>query len=304
MWPWFRSRFDRRLNRALLMHQLTAALRPLPAPPVAITTIPIVADLIGRLPALRWVYYCVDDFSAWPGLDHAPLRRMEEELVKRADVLVAVSETLRQKLAGMGREPHLLTHGVDLDFWRSPNPAACVPQLSGLERPLVVFWGVIDPRMDLRALERLAAGLERGTVVLAGPEEGLGPAALSLHRVVRLGPLPFDHLPVLAREASVLIMPYADLPVTRAIQPLKLKEYLATGKPVVVRDLPATRDWADCADVVGSPEAFAEAVRLRLRTGLLAPQEKARARLAGESWAEKARQLERWVLAPGPVTSP
>ena len=37
--------------------------------------------------------------------------------------------------------------------------------------------------------------------------------------------------PALAREAAVLIMPYADLPVTRAMQPLKLKEYLATDRP-------------------------------------------------------------------------
>ena len=56
-------------------------------------------------------------------------------------------------------------------------------------------------------------------------------------------------------------MPYADLPVTRAMQPLKLKEYLATGKPVVVRDLPATEPWADCLDVAETPEAFAAAVR-------------------------------------------
>jgi len=49
--------------------------------------------------------------------------------------------------------------------------------------------------------------------------------------------------------ADVIIMPYADRPVTRAMQPLKLKEYLATGKPVVVRNLPATRGWTDCLDL-------------------------------------------------------
>jgi hypothetical protein len=92
-------------------------------------------------------------------------------------------------------------------------------------------------------------------------------------------------------------MPYADLPVTRAMQPLKLKEYLATGRPVVVRDLPATRAWADALDLAGTPEAFSRAVRERLVTGLPAPQRQARVRLAEESWAAKARALERWLLA-------
>ena len=93
----------------------------------------------------------------------------------------------------------------------------------------------------------------------------------------------------------MLVAPYADLPVTRAMQPLKLKEYLATEKPVVVRKLPATESWADCCDVVETPEAFANAVLERLQTGLPEEQRRARERLKGESWAAKAAQFEEWV---------
>src|SRR5207244_1589608 len=108
-------------------------------------------------------------------------------------------------------------------------------------------------------------------------------------------PLPFADLPALASRTSVLIAPYADLPVTRAMQPLKLKEYIATGKPVVVRKLPATAEWADCVDVVETPEAFAQAVLLRLREGTSEAQRQARARLEGEGWAAKAMQFEKWM---------
>jgi hypothetical protein len=91
-------------------------------------------------------------------------------------------------------------------------------------------------------------------------------------------------------------MPYEDMPVTRLIQPLKLKEYLATGKPVVVRDLPANRAWADCLDLAATPEEFARAVLHRLETGLPAEQRLARARLGGEGWREKAKAFEQWAL--------
>ena len=67
-------------------------------------------------------------------------------------------------------------------------------------------------------------------------------------------------MPQLARESDVLIMPYADLPVSRAMQPLKLKEYLATGKPAVVRHLPSTHEWGDCLDLAQSPEEFSASV--------------------------------------------
>ncbi len=165
---------------------------------------------------------------------------------------------------------------------------------------MIVFWGVLDPRMDVEFLRRLARDLDRGTILLAGPEADPDPALIGVPRLVRLGSLPFDLLPALAREAAVLVMPYADLPVTRAMQPLKLKEYLATDRPVVVRDLPATRAWADCADVAATPEAFSAAdAALRFpETGLPPSQRAARQRLTAEGWAEKARQLERWMLEP------
>ncbi len=88
------------------------------------------------------------------------------------------------------------------------------------------------------------------------------------------------------------------------MQPLKLKEYLATGKPVVVRDLPAVRDWADCLDLCASPEAFSAAVRARLRDGLPDDQRLARRRLADESWSEKARKFERLALEALPDAAP
>jgi glycosyltransferase involved in cell wall biosynthesis len=297
MYPWFSSMFARRLNRWLLERQLSPLLQSLPEPPVALTTLPIVADLMGRIPVRRWVYYCVDDFGQWPGLDQAALRTLEEELVRRADTVLAVSETLRERLAGMGRSSHLLTHGVDLTHWSpAPEKTMPLPRVDGLPRPLIVFWGVVDQRMDVALVRQLAADLTDGTIVFIGPEQNPDPALFQLPRVVYLGPLPYDELPVLAQAASVLIMPYADLPVTRAIQPLKLKEYLATGKPTVVRDLPAVRPWADCLDRVDSPESFSQAVRRRLEEGLSEEQRRGRARLADESWEAKARQMEQWIL--------
>jgi glycosyltransferase involved in cell wall biosynthesis len=306
MWPSFGPVLGRRINRELLVRQLIPHLSAMPELPIAVTTIPIVADLVGRLPVRRWVYYCVDDFAEWPGLDGPTLREMEECLVERVDLLIAVSSSLRERL-GRRREPvHLLTHGVDLELWDGRRATAPIDgsidpwsgsgPLGGLERPLIVFWGVIDRRMDLPFLERLGGDLAEGTILLVGPESDPDPALARLPRLVRHPAVPFADLPGLARAARVLIMPYADLPVTRAMQPLKLKEYLATGKPVVVRDLPANCAWADALDLAATPEAFSRAVRERIVIGLPTTQVRARTRLVAESWTAKAQELERWLL--------
>jgi glycosyltransferase involved in cell wall biosynthesis len=298
MWPWFSSGLDRRLNRRLLSRQLGPIVRGLAAPPVAITTLPIVADLIDAIPVERWVYYCVDDFSLWPGLDGVAMRRLAARLLPRVDEVIAVSDTLRDRLAAMTDRPvRLLTHGVDLEFWAGDADES-IEGLTGLEQPLILFWGITDRRMDVDFVRRLAADLTRGTIVLVGPLNNPDPAVLKLPRVVHLGPQPFDRLPALARAAAVLVMPYADLPVTRAMQPLKLKEYLATGRPVVVRDLPATREWSDALDLADTPAAFSDAVRRRIESGVPSGQRAARERLDDESWEAKAREFEHWIGGP------
>ena len=176
MWPWFGSSFSRQLNRALLTRQLLPLIRSLPVPPVAITTLPITADLIGAFPVQRWVYpYCVDDFGQWPGLDQAALQRLDDKQIRRADVLIAVSETLQQRLATFGRESTLITHGVDLSFWADGADGALPPELEALEGPLVVFWGVADRRMDLEFVKALSTRLRRGTILLVGPKDNPHP---------------------------------------------------------------------------------------------------------------------------------
>jgi glycosyltransferase involved in cell wall biosynthesis len=298
MWPSFRSRFARGLNRRLLTRAVRPVAEAMPRPPVVVTTLPVVADLVGRFPAARWVYYCVDDFAAWPGLDGRTVRAMEVQLVAKADGVIAVSEPLQAHVAALGKPSRLLTHGVDLDHFRKPAPPEPPPwrrNVAGFHRPLVVFWGVIDRRTDLAFVRHLAERLNHGTVLLVGPRNDPDPALLRLPRVRALPPVPYDDLPALAAVASVLVMPYADLPVTRAMQPLKLKEYLATGKPVVARRLPATEPWADAMDVADTPEAFAAAVLERVRVGVPGSQRAARRRLEGEGWAVKAEQFEGWI---------
>jgi glycosyltransferase involved in cell wall biosynthesis len=296
MWPWFSHGWDRRLNRILLTRHLRRLIAEMARPPVVVTTLPLMADLIGRVPAERWIYYCVDDFSVWPGLDGHAMRAMEMRLVAKVDCIVAVSEALRQRVKSMGRPSELLTHGVDLEFWRKATETS--PAFESLTKPLITFWGVVDRRMD-HAMVRALSEANLGTILLAGPHNEPDPQLLALPGVVAPGPLPLEQLPGLARLSSVLIMPYADLPVTRAMQPLKLKEYLATGLPCVVSDLPANREWSDCLDLAGSPEGFVAAVERRLVECVPEGQRLARQRLSQESWQEKALRFEQMIEGGG-----
>jgi glycosyltransferase involved in cell wall biosynthesis len=293
MWPWFRRPIDREFNRRLLSRALRGFIASLSRPVHAVTTISLVADLVGDLDVDQWVYYCVDDLAAWPGLDQEPLESMERELVAKVDAVVTVSPHLQARLRGMGRDSTVVSHGVDLTHWESAGSVPLSsPALLALPRPWIVFWGLIDERLDGDWLLRTADSLKSGTIVLAGPVVSIDSKLLKHPRVYFPGPLSYQELPSLAREAAVLTMPYRLMPATEAMQPLKLKEYMATGLPCVVSRLPATEPWQDCVDIASNAEQFADLVLLRLQQELLESQRKARLRLAAESWEAKSRQFE------------
>ena len=286
-WPRMRTESQRRLNGALLLHQLLApVLLTRPMPSAVITTTPIVADLARRTPGLNWVYYCVDDLSEWPGFDGPALRAMELELLKHVRSVVAVSENLRERLGRLGVPSTLLTHGVDVEHWSAVRGRSAA--LRGDAPVRALYWGLADRRLDADICLAVAA---RAELVFVGPKQNVDPRLLRHPNIRWLPAVRPPELPRIAAHADVLVMPYADLPVTRACQPLKLKEYLATQMPVVVTPLPANRDWSDACDLAGDPQTFAAHVLARATKPIPASQRAARERLECESWRSKAREL-------------
>ncbi len=286
MWPWMTHTWDRLINRSLLSQQLAEKAKHA----TILTTIPLVANLINKVPAKNWVYYCVDDFSVWPGLDEKAIKCTEPQMIKMADKVIAVSENLQKKVLRQRDQCDLLTHGVNLDHWKRATTVFDWSNLN-IPAPVYLFWGVIDQRMDTSWLVELSKQMTQGSIVLAGPDQNPDPKLLEVPRVHCLGAIAYQDLPKMAVNADVLIMPYRDSPVTRAMQPLKMKEYLATGKPVVARRLPALEEWGDCSDLVTNATDFAKRVIHRGGEPTNRKQLTNRSRLAAESWSNKAHQL-------------
>lgn len=288
-WPGFGLALERRANAALLARGLRDVLDAAHPPTAVIATAPIPADLAASRPDLTWLYYCVDDLAQWPGLDGPALARLESEFLRHVSGVIAVSTHLVERMAEFGHDADLLTHGIELTHWsgvvRRTPPAASV-------RPSALFWGVVDRRLDTELCLALA---NRCDLAFVGPADDPDPRILAHPSITLEGPLPYERLPGRAALSDILVMPYADLAVTRAMQPLKLKEYLATGLPVVCSDLPANREWSASMDIESDPQRFAELAETRARTALPRTQVEARKALQGECWDAKAKAFEDFV---------
>ena len=289
MWPWMRSPLDREFNKRLLKAQIHAHVTE---NTIGVTTIPITCDLMDELSLERWVYYCVDDFSEWPGLDQKAMLTLETGVIDKADTIIAASQSLQNRLHDQfGRKSSLLTHGVDLDFWQIENEETVTNPFSEFEKPIMLFWGIIDQRLDYYFLKKLNDSITQGTILLVGPQQNPDPGISQLNNVNLLPPVSYQDLPKYGHFADVLIMPYLDSPVTQAMQPLKLLEYLATYRPAVVRSLPSTERFKEMLTVVENADEFAAAVNWSVESGISNSQKAARASLQRESWDSKAKQF-------------
>lgn len=244
------------------------------------------------------VFDCMDELSAFRDAPPELVAR-ERELIARADLVFTGGYSLWEAKRDLHRSVHAFPSSVDASHFEAarrqqPEPSA----LRGIGRPRLIYAGVIDERIDLSLLSRLARA-DVGDVVLAGPIAKIDPADVPRdHRLHRLGMRPYSELPRLFSHAEVGLMPFAMNAATRFISPTKTPEYLAAGLPVVstpVADV--VRSYGDLPSVriAAEPHAFIAACQQALATRSADPM--ADERLARMSWDATWSAMERLILA-------
>ena len=282
--PMARSAPLRALNRALLVRSVGGAARAAGLRrPVLWVSLPSAIDAVGALGEAGVVYYCGDDFGALAGVDHARCRDMEAELVARADLVLAASPALASRFpAG---KTHLLPHGVDAATFTAPAPRA--PDLPGGK--VAGFYGTLATWLDYGLIAEVARSLPDWRFVFIGHVAAdISPIA-ALPNVSLLGPRPHAALAGYAQHWTAGIIPFQDNEQIRACNPLKLREYLAAGRPIVATPFPALQPYAAHVGIAATAAEFATA--LQAAAGSTAAAAAARqAVVAGEGWSARAAQ--------------
>ena len=211
--------------------------------------------LLDRVPHGASVYRLSDDTASFPDTP-ASYRGLEEELLRRVDVVVATAASLAERAGRLCRRVLLLPNGVDLARFRAPAAARSAERH---RRPRLVYVGAMDSWFDGARVQRLARRFPDAEILLAGPR-GESPWA-GAGNVRLLGPIPPEEVPALLRPCDVGIIPFIDSPLTRAIHPVKLYEYFAAGLEVVAADLDEIRRIASPARLASTDEEWFEAIQ-------------------------------------------
>ncbi len=313
--PWRSPARLARLSDRLATRRIRRALRQLGfSTPAAWVVFPAASGIAISLELRPLVFYRVDDFALWPGVDANAVRQDEARLIACADLVVAPAQHLLSPQGGTagievslsgGRPPApsrqtmFLPHGVDsAHFAAVPGvhengsgiSAKTEDPLAGIPHPRLLYAGLIDERIDAGLLLQTLEQLSEARLVLLGPMQQV-PRELVRHpRVVVRPGVPFAELPRWLHAADVLLLPYGRTPLGDSLAPLKLRECVATGLPVVSTAIPAAAAFDPCLLRFGDGLAFVEAVAEALREPPSVRADRRQAML-DESWQARAAQL-------------
>lgn len=284
---WPGNRLAAAFNRRSLPKQIKPILKRLDHKrPILWTSLPSAVEAIGTMDELAVVYYAGDDFSALAGVDHRPVARQEARLAEIADIIIAASDKIAQRFPR--GKTFVLPHGVDYDLFTKPTARA--DDLPNDGRPVAGFYGAIDDWFHTQMLAETAARMPDWHFALIGPVRTDVTALRTLENVHFLGPRPHHMLPAYSQHWTASLIPFLDNEQIKACNPLKLREYMAAGRPIVATDFPAAKPFADFIRSADTSETFETQLRDIAESGddLCAGRREA---VKNQSWDARAREV-------------
>ena len=261
------------------------------------TFLPTVADYVGTLGEELSVYYCVDEWSMFSYLDRAATVAAERALLRRVDAVFAVNQPLADAKRVTCAETFVSPHGVDHAlFARALEPGTPLPpDLASLPGPRIGFYGTLREWVDLELVAHVARSRPGWSIVLIGQELADVSVLRGLPNVHFLGQKRHDELPAYCKGFDVGMIPYRIDERMTFVNPLKLREYLSAGLPVVSTPVPEVERYSHLCHIADDREEFVTAISRALR------ENGPRARLARseamktETWAARIDEVARQV---------
>ncbi|MBW1938503.1 MAG: glycosyltransferase [Deltaproteobacteria bacterium] len=215
-------------------------------------------------------YDLTDDWTFFPGFSEEKRQKrfFEEEMaIKGSDKVFSVSKRLYGWAKKLNINSVLLPNATDFELMKTTQEDGPIAnELKGLKSPIIGYTGRITPwRLDWGLLERIADMEEKPTVVMIGE---VHPGSVSLRdklimkeNVKFLGPKEYCKLPTFYRSLDVCILPHSTDTQTASMDPIKLYDYMGTGRPIVATAVEEAKKFSDVLRLANSHDDFLALLR-------------------------------------------
>jgi glycosyltransferase involved in cell wall biosynthesis len=289
--PLWHRPFLRRLNILSLEIQIRKACRVVgltrPLLWVACPTAFEVAKRMQRSSVV--VYQRHDKFEEYNEQTREYMMAADQWLSEHAALIVYSSRVLYEEERGRKPQSLLIGQGVELAHF-DPDKARQAGQpfdLANIKRPIVGFFGEIEENgVDMALVGEVVQALPEVSFVFVGRLIADPAPVRGLPNIHFLGKKPYDEVPRYGAHFDLAIMPLPKNQWKYYSSPLKLKEYLALGLPIVSTEFPEAIYYKDIFYVASNGADFIHGIREALQGRAVGTPESRRARVAGDTWEQ------------------
>jgi glycosyltransferase involved in cell wall biosynthesis len=270
---------------------------------LGVTTNPLHYDTVRSLDTRLVVYDCLDRYEDFFAVGH-PLRdfvvAQERRLLAEADFVFASARVLWAEKS-RARKVFYLPHGVEVEFFER-NAGTRPAELQESRGPVVGFVGGIEHWVNLEWVAAAADAMPEAQFVFVG-DVRVAPGSLPARRNIRfLGYRPYAEVPGYVAGFDVAIVPFRINALTAGVNPIKVLEYFALGKPVVASYMEELEHYRPHLVLTRSTEEFVQGVRQALN-GDTDEQRRARQEIArSRSWRRIAESFMKVVTGAADAT--
>ena len=243
--------------------------------------------LVGSFGEKLNLYYCYDEISA-AGWTNKHGKEVEQKFMQRVHGVVTTSEALQSAKKQYNPNCFVVKNGVDFEsFYRAADAKG------KQDRKTIGYIGSIDERFDIETMRHAVQHLPEAKFVFTGRvvNQAAKDALTGFSNVEFHNPRKANEIPEVLRAIDVGIIPYLKNELTQGVYPLKINEYLAAGKAVVMTDFAHLPEFSQTVCFAGCKQTFAEGLREALATDS-AEKKKERIEIARKnSWENRVEEL-------------
>ena len=245
-----------RLNSAILRRSIKKYLSQINFDrPVIINTLNPFYGLynVGKFNEAAIIYYCYDEISHAKWLKNHG-KQVENVYLKKADILITTSKALLQSKTQVfsGEKAYIISNGVDFELFNKIYDSE-----KQVKEPVIGYVGSIDDRLDFELLEQTIQHYPEYHFIFVGRIVTNQVKKIKTYHNVKLtGPVAYEQIPALMQEMHIMIIPFVRDEFTRNIYPMKINEYLASGKPVITTNFADLSEFEEVVNISYSKEEF------------------------------------------------
>lgn len=254
-------------------------------------------EIVKRLHHRYLIYECTDIFEEMPGTNKHYIASLDKEISESANLVLYVNKALWKKGVSRNKNSLLVGHGVDFNLFVNATESKYVPEdMVKIPKPIIGFFGDISEEVcDFLLLEHIAKMLPNMSMVFVGPISADVSRLKQFENVHFLGQKPYEEIPHYGKVFDVAIMPWNRSKWIKFCNPVKIKEYLALGKPVVSTYYPEIELFNDLVYVAGNYIEFVSHIRKATKDDNIRLKRECRKRVQNETWDNKVEQILRYI---------